>query len=802
MSTIDGKDVKQHIQELRDMILDSVSEICSERALLITEAYKEHEGASYVIKKAWALKKILSGMTIYLEKAQRIAGNQASKMRAAPVFPEYSVDWIEDELDSFSERTGDVFQISEKVKKDILGIIPYWRGRTHEDQVLRTLPEEVKKAWKIGVISPGGITHTGDGHLILDFYTLLEKGIPGYKKEISQRLDGIDFTDPEQVRRVDFLKATKIALEGLCVYISRYQELITDKAAETADQQRKKELEVLADTCQEILTDPPRSFYGALQLVMFVHIILHIESNGHSFSLGRFDQYMYPYYRRDMETGRITRQEALDLLGCFYVKLNTINKVRPWGHTEFGVGYATYQNMIIGGVDRDGNDATNELSGLCLEADELVRLFQPNLAARIHPDTDKKFAAECSKAIRRGFGKPALFNDSVIITSLMELGIPIADAREYAMVGCVTPIVPGKWNHRCTGMSFINIAKILELGLNGGKDPVSGDTLLESEKSLEDCASIEEVWGLFEKQFAYFTNLAIMADNVCDLSSEKHDADAFCSMFINDCLERGKTAKTGGAVYDFTSGLLTGASTTGDSFSALDHIIFSEKVITGKEMLKALQENWAGESGRNIRKLCKQAPKFGNDDVRADANVARVYRMYMKLIKHYRTLRYGTESIGCRWTPSTATISANTPMGSRIGATPDGREAFKPVNEGASPCHGADIHGPTATMLSVARLPNSEMSGGQLLNMKFDPSALEGDEGIEKFIHLVRTFFNQGGYHVQFNVVSAETLKEAKLHPERHRDLIVRVAAYCALFTSLAPDVQDEIIARTEHKKI
>ena len=307
------------------------------------------------------------------------------------------------------------------------------------------------------------------------------------------------------------------------------------EAGKADNEQRKKELLELSDACNEILTGKPKTFYGALQLVMFIHIILHIESNGHSFSLGRFDQYMYPFYRDGIQSGSMTEEEALDLLGCFYVKLNTINKVRPWGHTEFGVGYATYQNMIIGGVDEQGYDATNELSFLCLEADELVRLFQPNLAARIHPGTDKKFFAECTKSIRKGYGKPALFNDQVVITSLMELGIPISDAREYAMVGCVTPIVPGKWNHRCTGMSFINIAKILELALNGGKDPVTAEVLLPLEKDLRDFSSIQDVWDSFEKQFAYFTHLAIMADNICDLSSEKHDADAFCSMFIHDC---------------------------------------------------------------------------------------------------------------------------------------------------------------------------------------------------------------------------------------------------------------------------
>jgi pyruvate formate-lyase/glycerol dehydratase family glycyl radical enzyme len=794
--------VEKMVDRMKNTLLDCVPEICAERAVLITDAYRKNEGLPFIMKKAAAIAKILSEMTIYIEDDQLIVGNQASKPRAAPIFPEYSVDWVLDEMDDFPNRTGDVFIISEETKRTLVDVIPYWKGKTHEDQVLRLLSGEVKEAWEAGVISPGGITHTGDGHIVVDWFDIVQKGLPAYRDELEQKLRGLDCTNPEDMRKMYFYSAARITVDAALGYIRRYLELAEREANEQADGERKKRLLGIASACSEILNGKPKTFYAALQLVMFVHIILHIESNGHSFSFGRFDQYLYPFYTADLGNGSLTRDEALRLVACAFLKMNTINKVRPWGHTEFGVGYATYQNLVIGGVNPDGSDGTNELSYLCLEADRMVRLFQPNMAARVHPGTTNRFLSQCAKCIRLGYGKPALYNDAAVIPSLMELGIPLADARSYAMVGCVTPVVPGKWNHRPTGMSFMNLAKMIELALFGGEDPRTGKKLLPGLKDLTVVESIEEVWDEFRRQFEHYTRLCITADNVCDLSLEEHDADPFCSVFVKDCIERGKTVKTGGAVYDFTSGLLTGASTTGDSISAIDELLFKDRKVTGKALAEALKNNWETEEGRRIRGLCKKVPKFGNDNADADGNVARIYRLYREISREYRTLRHGTESLGCRWTPSSATISANTPMGAVCGATPDGRSAGFPVNEGASPCHGADIKGPTATMLSVARLPNMEMSGGQLLNMKFDPAALEGSAGIEKFMNLIRTFFSVGGFHVQFNVVSAKTLKDAKRHPERHRDLIIRVAGYCALFTALAPDVQDEIIARTEHTKI
>jgi pyruvate formate-lyase/glycerol dehydratase family glycyl radical enzyme len=793
--------VEQRIERMRNRYLEVFPEICPQRAELVTQAYREAEGFSFLTKKALALKKVLSEMDIYIEEDQRIAGNQAGKQRAAPIFPEYSVEWIERELDSFPGRTGDVFEISEDSKRRLRPVFSYWKGKTHEDQVLRTLPDEVKQAWEIGVISPGGITHTGDGHLIVDWDQIVDRGIPGFKKVLQTKLAELDFSDGRALAKHEFYKAALISMEAVLTYIERYAGKARQEVERCTVASRREELSQLDSICRELLQGKPSSFYAALQLVAFVHIVLHIESNGHSFSLGRFDQYLLPFFRDDIDSGRLAYDQALELVSCFFLKLNTINKVRPWGHTEFGVGYATYQNMIIGGMLPDGSDGTNELSYLCLEADKLVRLFQPNLAARIHPGTPRKFLAECGRCIRLGYGKPALFNDQVVVPALMNLGIPLQEARQYAMVGCVTPVVPGKWNHRCTGMTFMNVGKMLELTLNGGKDPGTGICPLALHQDLRSFDSIEQLWEAFREQFAYYIRVSIIADNVCDFSLQDHDADPFCSSFINDCIARGKTAKNGGAVYDYISGLITGASTVGDSMSAIEDIVFDRKLISGEELLEALGENFGG-GGERIRELCRRAPKFGNDISGADSNVSRVYRMYMDLSGEYRTLRMNTESKGCRWTPSTATISANTPLGAKIGATPDGRGAGMPVNEGASPCHGADQNGPTATMLSVAKLPNVQMAGGQLLNMKFTPAVLEGDSGIEKFIDLIRTYFLMGGFHVQFNVVDAETLKDAKVHPERHRDLIVRVAAYCALFTSLAPDVQDEIIARTEHTRI
>jgi len=796
-----NEEIISKIKSMRERILDIVPEICPQRAVLITESYKETEGLPFIMRKAIAMEKILSNMDIYLEDDQLLAGNQASKMRAAPIFPEYSVDWIEDELDKFPERKGDVFNISDGTKKQLRSIFPYWKGKTMEDQVLRDLPDDVMSAWKAGILSPGGITHTGDGHIIIDFFKVLEKGLPAILLEIEEKDKNLKLEHSENIKKHEFYEATKIAINSVILYVKRYIELIDDIASGTGNEKRRKELKELVNVCKEIINGKPSSFYSALQLVTFLHILLHIETNGHSFSLGRFDQYMYSFYINDINSGALTHDKALDLLSCFYIKLNTLNKVRPWGHTEFGVGYALYQQMEIGGLDSDGYDATNELSFACLEADRLVRLFQPNLGARLSPLTSDVFLRECAKCIRLGYGKPALFNDSVIIPSLMNYGVPVGDARDYAIIGCVTPVVPGKWNHRPTGMTFINVPKILELTLNGGRDPDSGTELLNSDKNLENFNSIDELWSEFKKQFDYYIRLHVIVDNVCDTAIEDYDADPLCSTFVNDCIERGMTAKKGGAIYDFISGLLVGVSTAGDSISAIDELVFKKHSVSGLELKNALLGNFDSDNGQSIRESCKKAPKFGNDLIEPDNNVIRIYRLYMNLIKDYKTVRYDKGPTGCVYTPSTATISANTPIGSRVGATPDGRLAGMPVNEGASPCHGADVNGPTATILSITRLPNVEMAGGQLLNMKFDPSSLAGDEKLSKFTSLLKTFLLLGGFHVQFNIVSAEDLRDARIHPERHRDLVVRVAGYCALFTSLAPEVQDEIIARTEHSQ-
>ncbi|MCD6317640.1 glycyl radical protein [Candidatus Aerophobetes bacterium] len=790
------------ISRIRKNLLATQPRICAERALLITESYKKTEGLPIVLRRAYALEKILEKMSIYIENDQLIVGNQASTPRAAPIFPEYSVNWIEKELDTFDKRSGDVFLIDEDTKEQLRSIFKYWKGKTHEDEVLRNFPEEVKLAEKVGAIHPGGITHTGDGHIIVNYKKILNQGFRGIIREAEEILNTLDLTNPDDVRKMDFLQSVSIALRAAIKFAKRYAEKAKELAKEENNPRRKRELEKIAQICSWVPENAPRTFYEALQTVFFVHLIIQIESNGHSVSLGRFDQYLYPFYKEDTKKGILNKEEALELIACFFLKLNTINKVRPWSHTQFGVGYATYQNLVIGGVTPQGEDGTNELSYLCLEADKKVRLPQPNLSARYHDGCPMNFLIECAKLIRMGFGMPAMFNDEVIVPALLNIGVPVEDARDYAMVGCVTPVVPGKWNHRPTGMTFLNLGKILELALNNGKDPRTGIQLCPGNGDLKTFNSFEDVWKAWEKQLKFFTRLHIVADNICDLSLEKHDSDPFCSAFIDDCIKRGKTAKQGGAIYDFTSGLLTGASTVGDSLAVIKKLVFEDKVVDAQELKEAMDRNWEGEKANKIRNMVLKVPKFGNDSDYVDSLVVKVYESYFKLIPNYRTTRYGQGPIGCRWTPSTATISANTPFGGEVGATPDGRKAGEPLNEGASPFHGADQNGPTAAIKSVAKLPNVLMAGGQLLNLKFSPSALSGENNLRKFVSLLKTFFDLKGFHVQFNVVSAEILKDAQKHPERYQDLIVRVAAYCALFVTLDPAVQNDIIARTEHEMI
>jgi len=771
--------------------------ICPERAEILTESFRHSEGEPIVIRRARAFADILAKMSVYIEDGMLIIGNQASSNFAAPVFPEYSFEWVIEELDSFDKRSGDSFTITEDTKGRLRKLREYWVGKTHQEEVLANLPAVNLLAEKQGVLHRGGISMSGDGHIIPNHDFVLNAGFGGMAAIAKKHLESPDLTQEQR----DYYRAAVIAMDGALHYCKRLGKAAEADAKKEKDAKRKAELLDLARMMEHFMEGGARSFHEAVEAVYMTHLLMMIESNGHSFSFGRFDQYIYPYYKRDIDAGRISKEKALELITHFFLMTNSLNKIRPWDHTQYSGGYPLYSNLMVGGMRPDGSDGTNDVSYLCLEAMNLSRLPEPNLSVRFWEQTPHDLVVDSSRLIRKGFGMPSMFCDEVCIPAMMTLDLDLETARDYASMGCVETAIPGKWGHRATGMTYINFGKVFELVLNNGMDPATGVQLLKlNGREGRDAGykNYDELWQAWKTALAYYFDLAVTCDLVCDRALKYHDADAFASSTVDCSLERGTTLKNGGARFDYVSQSNIGMSVVGDSLAAVKKLIFEDKTLTMEELKAALDSNFQGPDGPRIRRLCMDAPKFGNDNDYVDTIVAAVYDSYLELLPKYSTDRAGRGPIGCGYTMSTSNITSYVPNGFDVGATPDGRLAGKPLNEGASPCLGADREGPTAVINSVSKLPNKRMAGGQLLNMRFSPGALAGDDNLEKFACFIEAGGEKNIFHNQFNIVDSKTLKEAKEHPEEHADLMVRVAGYCALFSTLMPEAQDAIIARTE----
>ncbi len=771
--------------------------ICPERAEIVTEAYAKYAKDPIVVRRAKAFADILDQMSIYIEEDSLIFGNQASKNFAAPVFPEYSYDWVIEELDEFEQRSGDYFLIAEETKERLRKLESAWVGITHKDEVLRNLPEINRQAETQNVLHRGGISMSGDGHIIPKHELVLEHGYGGLRDIAKAALKRTDIDEEQR----DFYQAVVIAMNGALNYVKRFAKLATKLAQSEKNKKRQAELETIAKMCETYMEGGARDFYEAVEAVYLTHLLMMIESNGHSFSFGRFDQYIYPYYVADLNAGKITKDKALEIISHFFIMTNSLNKVRPWGHTQYSGGYPLYSNLIVGGTKPDGSEGTNDLSYLCLEAMNQSRLPEPNLSVRFSRETPRSLLEDSAKLISQGFGMPSLFCDEVVIPAMMTLDLDLETARDYASMGCVETAIPGKWGHRATGMTYINFGKVFELVMNNGYDPESGIQLIAlngNDGPAVDYADYDALWAAWKKALKFYFELAVDCDRVCDQSLKYHDADAFASATIDCSLERGKTLKNGGAMYDYVSQSNIGPSVVGDSLAAIKKLVFEDQVLTMDELKAALASNFDGLEGARIRQLCRKAPKFGNDDDYADHIVADVYESYLELLPEFNTDRYGKGPIGCGYTMSTSNITSYVPNGFDVGATPDGRLKGKPLNEGASPCLGADINGPTAVINSLSKLPNDRIAGGQLLNMRFSKGSLSGEENLEKFVSFIETMPDKKIFHNQFNVADSKVLIEAKEDPSSHPELMVRVAGYCALFSTLMPEAQDAIIARTE----
>ncbi|MDR2535995.1 MAG: glycyl radical protein [Treponema sp.] len=786
------------MRSFREDLLNAKPSVCAERAQITTDACQANMDQPMVLRRSLMYKNVLEGMSIFIEPETLLAGNQASSNRSAPIFPEYAMDWVIAELDQFHDRDGDRFYITEETKTALRKIAPFWECNTLKDQRLGAIPGSAKIFYDLGIIKAEENIKSGNPHVAVNYQRVLQKGLKEFQDRAKEKLSALDFTDSRNLRKSYFYRAVIIGIDATVTFARRYAVLAYNMAAVEKDPNRKAELEEMSRILNRMPYEPAETFYEAIQALWLVHLCLQIESNSHSLSYGRMDQYLYPFYERDMRAGKITEDKACELLTNLWLKTFSINKIQSGTHTRFSAGSPLYQNVTIGGqlFRPQPKDAVNPMSYLILRSIAQTKLPQPNLTVRYHKGLEDRFMRECVEVIRLGFGMPAFNSDEVIIPFFTAKGISPEDAYDYSAVGWEEVAVPGKWSYRCTGMSFLNLPKSLLIALNNGVDPQTGTVLCQGAGHFRDMRSFDEVMNAWKKIMQEFIRQCVVIDSTADTALEQDTADILCSALCDDCIERGLDLREGGAVYDFIRDLQAGAPNLADSLGAVKKRVFEDKAVSPEELWNAMEANFEGGKNEEIRNLLLTAPKYGDADDYADSLGREAYDIYIEEMKKYHNTRYGPGPMGGIYYAGTASISMNIPQGARTGATPDGRKTGEPLAEGCSPVHGMNWKGPAE---AFKKPPSQEITGGALLNQKITPQMLEKKEDPQKLISLVRTFFNRlKGFHAQFNVVSKETLLEALDHPEKHRDLIVRVAGYSAFFNILSRETQNDIIERIE----
>ncbi len=781
------------IERLRQRFLDSERLVDLERAIIITEVYQEHEEKPQIIKRALALKAILSRMSIEFREDELIVGNQTKHHRGGALFPEYAVDWILGQMETFPTRKGDRFQITDPQKETLRSVLPYWKGRNLRDKIKGCLPPFLKEMLSNGVFTNENFTMSAPGHIIPDYEGVLQVGLIGIKEFCERRMVELEPQDPNYADSYHLYHASAIVCDGVIEFAHRYSQQASELIQQSNDDHRQKELTRIMENCRHVPAKPARDFWEALQLIYFLQVAIQIEGNGLAISLGRLDQLLYPFYQKDIADGRLTREMALELIECFYLKVNEIDKLASDESTSFLQGPAHGQTITLGGVTKDGKDATNELTHLFIEADLDIRLVQPDLAIRVHRTTPRNLLLKACVNVKEGLTKPKFFNDDVIIQSLLDLEVPLEDARDWGSLGCSEPVIAGKTNS-WGNAGHLNLAKCLELALNDGKCMISQKQMGLRTGNPDQFKTVDELLNGFKKQVEYFIQYLVLYDNIIDQHHAQHAPVALYSILIKDCLQKGISFNKGGARYNFTSPLGVGPITTGDSLAAIETLVFKDQALSMKQLTEALQTDFEGKE--DIRQmLINRAPKFGNDDDLVDGLCNKVLKIFCDALRNYENIRKGPFVGGLYY------LTANMPFGKHTAATPDGRRSGEPLNDGGiSPVHGRDTKGLTAVAKSVGKLDSQRVPHGTVLNQRVHPSLLDGEDRMKTFEQYIRTFMNLGGWHTQFNIVTSEKLRQAQTEPDNHRDLVIRVAGYSAYFTQLEKEVQEDIIERTEHR--
>ena len=818
-------------------LFDHMPEIEADRGELITESYRMTEGLPIIRRRSAAFAHILRHIPITIRPGELVVGSSTKTARGCQVFPEYSYEWLEAEFDTVATREADPFYISEETKERLRRVYPYWKGKTTSDLARSYMAPEAYAAFTTHeMFTVGNYFYNGVGHINVNYEKVLRIGYNGIIEEARAARARLSIGEGDYAKRTAFLDAVIESCEAVIEYAHRYATLADELADGERDESRREELRLIARICRRVPGEPARCFREACQSFWFVQQLLQMESSGHSISPGRFDQYMYPYYKKDIDEGRLTREQAQELIDCIWVKLNDLNKCRDAASAEGFAGYSLFQNLIVGGQDEDGCDATNDLSYMCLEASLHVRLPQPSLSIRVWNGTPDSLLLKAASVTREGLGVPAFYNDEIIIPTLMAQGLTLEDARDYCIIGCVEPQKGGKtdgWHDA----AFFNMCRPLELVFSNGYD--RGVQIGLPTGDVTEMKSFDEFFEAYKAQESYMISLLANADNAVDMAHAVRCPLPFESCMVDDCIARGMSIQEGGAHYNFTGPQGFGIANMTDALIAVRNLVFEKKLVTMAELRDALACNFGmplrgrgayrvtleaatelarrgapiserevgqiyrtvTEEGlgdethraryREILRLIEAEPKYGNDCPETDRFAREVAHTYTRPVRQHTNPRGGHFQAGLY------PVSANVPLGEQTGATPDGRLAFTPIADGVGPASGRDTKGPTATANSVAFLDHGDASNGTLFNQKFHPSALAGIEGLQKFAALIRGFFDRKGMHMQFNVVSRETLLDAQAHPEKYKTLVVRVAGYSALFTTLSRALQDDIINRT-----
>lgn len=782
------------IKRMREEIVNAKPILDSKRALLVTASYQETENEPASYRRAKALKKVLEEMDVIIWPDELIVGNHGTNgRRSAPVFPEWGIHWLKNELDEMLEtRTQDPFIIPPHVKDDLKSTFTYWEGRTIYERYRKVLPEEVRRARESYMFTRDIFERGGYGHCTYDTPKVLRIGFHGIKEEVHEQLRQLSPTNPDdQLKRI-FYEAVLITSDAAITFANRFAKEALAQAERETDAVRRAELEKIADVCSHVPEYPARDFWEAVQVAWFLQLIIQIESNGNSVSPGRLDQYLYPYYQESIAKEELDNDQVQELMDCYWLKLNEMIKVWDTEACYVHPGFPMTQTVTIGGQTPEGFDATNELSYIMLNSQEHILLQNPQFTVRVHKNSPYDYLLRVAEVVRLGSGMPAMFGDEMNIQAVIRhLGVPIERARDYRIVGCIE-LTPRGMYGRVNG-GYFNGPRLVDLALNNGVDRLTGEQIGPQTGNAEDFEDFEQFLDAVKTQMEYFVEQMVTNNLMVDLIQREHSPHIFMSSLIEGCIEKGKDITWGGALYGFTPNQLVGFATAVDSMSAVKTVVFDDKSVTMHDLNQALDNNFAGEEGQSIRKKLLAAPKYGNDDDAADLMARQFSDLYFDAMESH------TDIDGQRYCGALFTLGATVPFGWRTGATADGRYSKTPTSDSACPTNGADQNGPTAVLRSCSKIDQIRMPNSHVLNLKFNKSSLEGD-GIHKFVKMIRTYLvDLKGQEVQVNVVSNETLRDAQKDPEKYKDLIVRVAGYSARFVELSSELQNDVIGRTEN---